>query len=145
MADRAFRDLGDRLTRALLSGDVALYRSVMALPLRIVPHGGRPYVIETKAALDRDFGLYHDAIRAAGVTDIFREVISVVPAGPGEFRVSLRVHVMARADRIAPPHLSEMLVLDRPDGLRIAEIVAAEDHIDWTLGRGPVRPGGGLL
>ncbi len=83
MPETAFADLAERLTRALLTGDFALYRSVMAMPLRVVPRGGQPYVLETEAALQHDFDLYATAVRTAGVTDIWREVVRVTKPGAG--------------------------------------------------------------
>lgn len=132
---QGFADLSERLTRALAGGDFALYRSVMSLPLRIVPQGGEAYVLTDPGALERDFALYHAAIRAAGVTDIWREVLDVLIDDPGQFRVVVRVHILSRAQRLVDPFQSEMLILHRDGGLRIAEIVSTRDHIDWTLGR----------
>lgn len=144
MPEHGFAALGQDLTTALLTGDVALYRSLMSLPLRIVPRGGAPYVLTDPDALGRDFQLYHLALTAAGVTDIFRQVDTVSPTADG-FRVHFTVHLMARAHRIADPFRSEMLVVAVPGGLRIAEIVSTAEHIDWTLGRRPHMPGAGLI
>ena len=156
MPEAVFQDLGNRLTQALVQGDFALYRGVMTLPLRVVPLGDLAYVLTDEAALQQDFDLYHRSIRTAGVTDIYREVERVQPEGTG-FRVFCRVHIMARAHRVAEPHLSEMLLLPAPEsprpdgisdqthGLRIAEIVSTSEHIDWTLGRKSLDPGSGLI
>ncbi|MEZ5796109.1 MAG: hypothetical protein R3D63_00565 [Paracoccaceae bacterium] len=145
MHGRVFQDLGDRLTRSLIAGDFALYAQVMALPLRIDPRGGHAYVLETPEALQRDFDLYHAAIRAAQVTDIFREVQEVDEQPDGGWRVFCRVHIFVHAHRIAEPHCSEMLLVPDPPGMRIAEIVATSEHIDWTLGRARLGPGDGLI
>ena len=145
MPETAFADLAERLTRALLTGDFALYRSVMAMPLRVVPRGGQPYVLETEAALQHDFDLYATAVRTAGVTDIWREVVRVTPDAAGTWRVAFRIHIMARAHRVAEPFGSEMLLVPGISGLRIAEIVSTAEHIDWTLGRGAIGPGSGLI
>lgn len=132
---QGFGDLSERMTRALTTGDFALYRSVMSLPLRIVPQGGEAYVLTDPAALECDFNLYHAAIRAAGVTDIWREVLDVLIDANGQFRVVVRVHILSRAQRLVEPFRSELLILQRDGGLRIGEIVSTRDHIDWTLGR----------
>lgn len=144
MVEAAFAEIGNRLTRALLTDDFALYQSVMALPLRIVPRGDPAYVLEDESALRQDFDLYHRSIRTAGITDIYREVDHVIPEDSG-FRVFCRVHIMARAHRLAEPHRSEMLLLPSEAGLRIAEIISAPEHIDWTLGRRSIDPAGGMI
>ena len=145
MTDQTFADLAERLTRALVTGDFAPYRAVMALPLRIVPRGGAAYVLDSDAALEQDFGLYAQAIRAAGVTDIWREVLGAEPAPGGGQRLFLRVHLLTRAGRLTDPFGSEMLLVPGPQGLRIAEIISSPEHIDWTLGRGSLGQGRGLI
>lgn len=145
MPERAFHELGNDLTQALIAGDFPLYAGIMAMPLRIVPKGGQDYVLTTPQALRRDFDLYVTALKAAGVTDIYREVLDVRPEGGGCHRVFCRVHVMARAHRIAEPHGSEMLLVPVITGFRISEIVATPDHIDFTLGRRAAGPGSGLI
>ncbi len=145
MADLTFKDLAERLTRALVTADFTLYRGVMALPLRIVPRGGTAYVLDSDAALEHDFGLYAQAIRAAGVTDIWREVLRAEPASGGGQRLFLRVHLLTRGGRLTEPFGSEMLLIPGPQGLRIAEIISSSEHIDWTLGRGSLGQGGGLI
>jgi hypothetical protein len=136
MAPQGFADLGERLTRALLAGDAAAYRALMALPLRIVPRDGEPYVLETPEALERDFALYHLAIRAGGVTDILRDLRDVSLCPDGGVRVSFRVQILAGTARLGGPFASEMTLVHDGEGLRIREIVSAREHIDWTLGRG---------
>ncbi len=145
MSEQAFANLGHALTDALISGDFARYRAVMALPLRIVPRGGEAYVLHDDAALERDFQLYNRSLRTAGVTDIFREVVEVRPEAGGTYRVICTVHILSRAHRVAEPFSSEMLLVPAIDGLRIAEIVSTTEHIDWTLGRGKIGPGSGLI
>jgi hypothetical protein len=117
----------------------------MSLPLRIIPRGGEAYVLTDDAALERDFALYHRSLKTAGVTDIFRELVEVQPEADGATRVLCRVHIMARAHRITDPFRSEMLLRPTPQGMRIGEIVSTSEHIDWTLGRGSIGPGSGLI
>jgi hypothetical protein len=145
MPEDAFSQLGNSLTQALITGDFDLYRAVMALPLRIVPRGAEAYVLTDDAALERDFRLYVRSIKTAGVTDIFRKLDEVRPDGNGGQRVFCTVHILSRAHRIADPFRSEMLLVPSGDGLRIAEIVSTTEHIDWTLGRGSLGPGSGLI
>ena len=85
-------------------------------------------------ALQRDFDLYHNVLKLHGVTDIFREVRGVFDEGDNIHRILCRVHVMARANRIAEPFLSEMLIRPRAGLWRIIEIRSLASHIGWTLG-----------
>lgn len=132
----AFSEIGDTLTRALVTGDFGLYQQVMQLPLTIVPIGEDPYLLKDEAALFRDFDLYHQVLKLHGVTDIFREVRGVIDDGDGVQRIQVRVHIMARANRIAEPFNSEILILPKGGNWRIIEIRSLAEHIDWTLSSG---------
>lgn len=129
----AFSEIGDTLTRALVTGDFGLYQQVMQLPLTIVPIGEDAYVLTDDAALFRDFDLYHQVLKLHSVTDIFREVRGVIDEGDGVHRILCRVHIMARANRIAEPFNSEMLIRLNGGIWRIIEIRSVAEHIDWTL------------
>ena len=144
MPERGFSEIGDVLTRALVTGDFALYRKVMRLPLTIAPEGGQAYVLRDEAALREDFDLYHAVLKVHGVTDIFRDVQEVRPEGDGH-RVICRVHILVRAYRIAEPFRSEMLIHPTPEGWVISEIRSTAGHIDWTLGRAEIGPGRDFL
>ena len=136
----AFSDMGDTLTQALVSGDFALYRNVMQLPLTIVPKDEPAHVLADDAALRRDFELHHQVLKLHDVTDIFREVRGVVDEGAGVHRIQCRVHVMARANRIAEPFQSEMLIRLDGGAWSFIEIRSVAGHIDWTLGKGDLGP-----
>ncbi len=132
----AFSEIGDTLTRALVTGDFGLYQKVMQLPLTIVPIGEDPYLLKDEAALFRDFDLYHQVLKLHSVTDIFREVRGVIDDGDGVQRIQVRVHIMARANRIAEPFNSEILIRLQGGIWRIIEIRSVAEHIDWTLSSG---------
>ena len=140
MSVLAFSGVGDTLTQALVTGDFALYRRVMQLPLAIVPLGEPAYVLADEAALKRDFDLYHNVLQLHGVTDIFREVRGVVDDGGGVTRIQCRVHIMARGNRIAEPFESEILIQLCHDQWRITEIRSVAAHIGWTLGEADIGP-----
>lgn len=140
-----FAAIGDRLTAALISGDFGLYTLVMALPLQVEPYGAAAYVLETETALSQDFQLYVSALRASGITDIWREVRSVQRLQDGTARVHCRVHLMAHALRVTEPFASEMWLRPQGGSFRISKIIATAAHIDFTLGRTPLGPAGGLM
>lgn len=132
----AFSEIGDTLTRALVTGDFSLYQKVMHLPLTIVPMGEDPYFLKDDDALRRDFDLYHQVLKLHSVTDIFREVRGVIDDGKGVHRVLVRVHIMARANRITEPFNSEILIRLKDEDWKIIEIRSVAEHIDWTLSTG---------
>lgn len=144
MPERAFSEMGDAMTRALVGGDFGLYRKVMRLPLTIAPEGGTAYLLSDEAALREDFDLYHAILKVHGVTDIFRDVLDVLPEGDGH-RVICNVHILVRAYRIVEPFRSEMLIHPAPEGWVISEIRSTAGHIDWTLGRARIGPGRDFL
>jgi hypothetical protein len=135
MPERAFRNLGDLLTRALISGDFDLYKSVLTLPMKFTPKDGQPYVLTDEAALRADFDLYVSIIRLHRVTDIYRQFLGFAPAGPGEIRIDCRTHILAGATLLTEPFASRLLVQHDPQGWRIKEIESSEGHLNWTLGR----------
>ena len=142
MPERAFGVLGDTLTKALIAGDFPLYHSIMVLPLKITPRDATAYVLSDEAALRDDFDLYHSIIKLHGVTDIYREVVAFSPAGPGQVMFHCTTHILVRANRLADPFATRMLLRQDADGWRIAEIESSEGHINWTLGRGAVSASG---
>lgn len=142
MIDAAFQEIGDRLTRALVGGDFALYRSIMALPLRIAPRLSGEYVLEDEAALRADFELYHQIIGLHGVTDIYREVLGDAALPDGRHQVTCRTHILVRANRLVEPFETRLYLRHDSDGWRITEIESSEGHINWTLGRAVILPGG---
>jgi hypothetical protein len=138
----AFQSLAELLTKALISGDFDLYRSILTLPVRFTPRDGRAYTLTTEAELREDFDLYVSIIRLHGVTDIYRQVDSYEPVDTGKVWVNLVTHILVRAHRLADPFGSRMLLQKGPDGWRIAEIETSEGHLNWTMGRAVVSPDG---
>lgn len=146
MPARAFGELGDELTRALVSGDFGLYREVMALPLRIVSRGVGYYLIADEASLRLDFDLYHAVMKLHGVTDIYRRVTTVTEDGKGAARIFAEVHIMVRANRLVEPFDTVIAIRCDADGnWRIHEIESTPGHISWTLGEDGAGTAGRFL
>lgn len=140
-----FLDLGERLTQALTTGDFALYRQVMGLPLRIEPRGGSAYVLETVDDLHRDFDLYRDHIALHGITDIYREVLDVEHPAPDTAIAIVRMNILAGARRVVPPFVSLFTMRRDGDGaVRLHSIQSSLGHINWTLGKGGIDKDGGF-
>ena len=142
MIAAGFQSIGDRLTKALISGDFELYKSLMILPLRVTPRDGTPYTTHTEEALREDFDLYHKIIGIHGVTDIFRDVQSVEMIGPDRAIVTLITHILQRANRLVNPFMARFHMQLQGDEWRITEIESTEGHINWTLGRASVSETG---
>ena len=140
MADSAFTRIADQLTRSLLTGDFALYAGLMDLPLTTTPRGGTAYVLADIAALRRDFDLYHAAIRAQGVTDIYRAVKAVDRPDAATALVLVETHILRHAHRLTEPFASQFLLRRHGADWRISAIESSEGHINWTLGRGSLGP-----
>jgi hypothetical protein len=142
MAQRAFADIGDQLTKSLIAGDFALYQSLMVLPLRISPRGTRPYVLETEAALRSDFDLYHANIRAHGVTDIFRQVLGFAQSASDQAQLRCLTHILVQAHRIVNPFETVFHLRLQGEDWRISEIESSEGHINWSLGQADISAEG---
>jgi len=140
MAERAFQELAELLTKALISGDFALYRSILILPMKFTPKDGASYILSDEAALREDFDLYVSIIRLHGVTDIYRQVLGYDPAGEGHVVVRVVTHILVRANLLVAPFVPRILLQEAADGWRIAEIESSEGHLNWTLGRASVSP-----
>ena len=142
MPERAFQELGELLTKALISGDFALYRSILTLPMKFTPKDGASYVLTDAAALRDDFDLYVSIIKLHGVTDIYRQVVGIDPVDTDRVAVRMVTHILVRANLLAEPFSSRMLMQNGPDGWRITEIESSEGHLNWTLGRAEISAGG---
>lgn len=135
MSEQGFQDIGDRLTKALLTGDSALYRDLIALPITITPRGASAYVIEDEDCLQKDFTQYHLVLKTNAVTDIFRDLQEVTPAGPCRVVVRVITHIMAHANRVAEPFETRFFLKDLDGDWRITAIESSAAHIGWALGQ----------
>ena len=144
MDAKGFEDIGNRLTTALLTGDLALYLQLIRLPLRIEAAGAYAYDLTDEAAVAEDMGLYHDVLTLHGVTDIDREVMGFRPEGEG-VNVTCRVNIVAKAHRVVEPFRTDMLLVPAPGGWRIARIASQPGHIDWTLGQASIDTAGNFV
>lgn len=142
MPEHVFQVLGDQLTKALLTADFPLYRSILTLPVTFTPQGGKPFVLADEAALRADFELYVSIIKLHGVTDIYRRFQGIELAAPTEMLARWRTHILVRATLLAEPFDTRMRVRQVEGVWRIAEIESSEGHLNWTLGRATVSPAG---
>jgi hypothetical protein len=142
MPERAFQELGELLTKALLSGDFALYRSILTLPMTFTPKDGTSYTLTDEAALREDFDLYVSIVRLHGVTDIYRRVLGFDRVDADRVVVRVVTHILVRANLLVEPFETRMSMLRGPDGWRITEIESSEGHLNWTMGRAGVSAGG---
>ncbi len=129
-----YLELGERLTRALLSGDFELYRSVMALPLEVLPRVGKPYRLETEAAMRESFLAYGRMIALHRITDLFRDVRTVERTSPGRFRVVMQLTVLSGGNRVVAPFESTHELCRTEQGWRIERIIGTLGHTNWIFG-----------
>ena len=139
-----FEVIGNRLTTALLTGDLDLYLRLISIPLRIAAEDAYCYDLQNDAAVAEDFRLYHDVLRLHGVTDIDREVLDIRPEGDGVL-VTCRVNIVAQAKRIVEPFRTDTLLVPDGDDWRIARINSQPGHIDWTLGQARIDTAGNFV
>lgn len=142
MAEHVFQKLCELLTKALISGNFDLYRSILTLPMKFTPKDGRSYILSDEAALREDFELYVSIIRLHGVTDIYRQVLGFDQLGEGRIRVRVVTHILMRANLLVAPFPTQILLQEEFDGWRISEIESSEGHLNWTLGKAKVAPSG---
>ena len=141
MPRAAFSTLSDTLTNALLGRDFALYRTAFCLPVRIEPRKGQAYTLADDAALEADFKLYCDILKAHAVTDIFREEMQVLPLEDDWVEVTFCTHILRHAQRVVEPFNSQFVLRPCDGAWRIAEIRSTLGHINWTLGRAEIDKG----
>ncbi len=142
MPERAFHELGDLLTKALIFGNFDLHRSILTLPVRFAPKDGKAYVLSDEAALREDFDPYVSIIKLHGVTDIYRQFLGHESLDDGMISVRWITHILVDARRLADPFATRMLVRREEGGWRITEIESSEGHLNWTLGRADVSAEG---
>lgn len=142
MRNADFTETGERLTRALITGDFDLYRSVMDLPLKIEPRGGKPYTLATPEALEQGFRLYFKAGKARRVTDIYRQLNDLRMIGGDLCRATCLMHILAGATLVVEPFTSVMTLRKTKEGWRFCLIQNSLAHINWTLGQANISDNG---
>lgn len=130
-----FLELGERLTRALLTGDFALYRHSLTLPVKFIAQTGGAYELASETALKEDFDLYVGVLKLHGVTDIYRQLRRLDATSADATCIYWTTHILARANLLTEPFPTRMLVRLGAEGWRIAEIESSEGHLNWTQGK----------
>ena len=138
MEEDPFQQVKDRLTQALITGNFALYRSVISLPFQVEPRDGKPYVLHSETALEEDFLLYHKVINLHRITDIVREVKHMMKLQEDWVEVTVETNLLSHADRVVGPFKTQFVLRKTPDQWRIASIRSSLGHINWTMGRAEI-------
>lgn len=134
-----FAKLGQRLTDGLIGDDFDIYRSVFCLPLWIESRNGTPYEIETEEDLRQDMALYVAAIQIHRITDISRDIISVVELASDWVEVTTLTTFLSHGTLAVEPFRTQFVLRLTTDGWRIGAIRSTLGHINWTLGRGTIE------
>ncbi|MAC80120.1 MAG: hypothetical protein CML66_18875 [Rhodobacteraceae bacterium] len=134
MTPDEFTIIERNLTRALVSGDYDLYRSLVHLPITIVPRGGEVHEIRTDAELREDFDLYVRALAAQRVSDIYRRVLGMSQMEEDWVEVTVETHLLGLSGRLVDPFHTQFVL--RPyDGIwRIVLIRSSFGHLRWARG-----------
>lgn len=135
MDEATFAIIGERLTKALLSGDFDLYQQVMGLPITIEPRGAAAYTITNPEELRCDFDLYHQAVLIRRITDIYRKVESIQKIQENRFSVACLMHILVGSEYVVEPFHSTMTLSETPEDWRFYHIYSPLRHIQWTLGK----------
>ena len=130
MQGRAIQDLTQALTKALPTGDFALYRSILTLRMWFAPTNGKADVLCDEAALRADFDLYVTILKQHGVTDIYRKLQNDEPGVEGEAVVRWLTHILVRANLLANSFERLMRLRWNENGWRIAEIESTRGHLN---------------
>lgn len=122
------------LTRALISGDYDLYRSLVHLPITIVPRGGEVQEIRTDAELREDFDLYHQALMSQRATDIYRRVLSFSKMEDDWIEVTVETNLLGTTGRLVDPFHTQFVLRPYDGRWRIVLIRSSFGHLRWTRG-----------
>lgn len=142
MDPTVFIELGERLTKALITQDFELYEQVMDLPLTLEPRGHTPYTLTTIDELRADFDLYCDHIRLHGITDIYREAKEVETLSDDLTVIVCDIHLLSGGARTVPPFTGVMTMHRCADDVvRFSRIQSSLGHLNWTIGRGVIDKG----
>lgn len=133
-----FSALAEKITQALIGNNFELYRSIIRLPLRVVPRDGEPYVLETVADLESNFDMYCAVIKTNNITDIFRHPISITQVDEDWVEVTVETHLMSKAERIIDPFCNQFVLRPHQGEWKISTIRSSLAQLNWALGKSKV-------
>ncbi len=133
-----FDDLSKALSRALVSGDFALYRSVFHLPHDVIPRSGDAYTLRTEAEIHEDFDLYHAAIMAGGITRISRKILSQTEPDPDTRLIEAEVTMRKGEETLVTPFTTTFRMERRKGRWAFGRVISSLGHINWTRGQGAI-------
>lgn len=137
--DVIFAKLSEKLTGGLIGNDFPLYRSVFTLPVRIEPRDGEPYALDTEDALRKDMDLYVSAMQIHRITDISRDIITVIELASDWVEVTTVNTFFSHGKLAVEPFRSQFVLRDTEEGWRIGLVRSSLGHINWTLGRATIE------
>lgn len=137
--DVEFAKLSEKLTGGLIGNDFGLYSSVFRLPVRIEPRDGAPYVLETEDALRKDMELYVSAMQIHRITDISRDIITIVDLASDWIEVTTVNTLFSHGALAVEPFRTQFVLRDTDKGWRIGTVRSSLGHINWTIGRATIE------
>lgn len=122
------------LTRALITDDFDLYRSLVHLPITIVPRGGEVHEIRTLDELRSDFGLYCRVLKSQRATDIYRRILNFSQMEEDWVEVTVETHLLGLTGRLVAPFHTQFVLRPYDGHWRIVVIRSSFGHLRWTRG-----------
>ena len=142
MTPSEFTIVERNLTRALITGDFELYKTLIHLPAVVVPRGGHAQEIRTDAELREDFDLYVQALQIQRATDIYRKILNFALMEDDWVEVTVETSILGSTGRIVEPFHTQFVL--RPYGGRwqIVLVRSSFGHLRWTRGLARITPDG---
>ncbi len=142
MTPEVFSQIESNLTRALLTRDFDLYKTLFHLPNSVLPHGGDPYTLNTDDEMREDFELYTNALRVQRATDIYRQTTSVSQMEPDQIEVTVETNILGSTGRVVEPFHTQFVLGLRDGEWRIVQVRSSFGHLRWTRGLAKINTAG---
>lgn len=105
----------DRLSQAFVTGEYALWRDAVRLPLSRVTHSGI-ITCETLQELEDDFEIYHAKFQELGVTKVVRRALTIDSTAPDQSMATYDTELYSGSELVTKPYNSSMLLERGTDG-----------------------------
>lgn len=122
----------DRMSAATLAGDWPTYAAHVSLPFRLITETGE-MIVQTEPELKRGFDGFVASLRAQGVTDYVRIVLSAERPAPDRMSGTYSSHVLSQGLRVMP-RFDSAVELTHQDGIWRATTIANTLNNDrWPI------------
>ncbi|WP_299498643.1 hypothetical protein [uncultured Roseobacter sp.] len=126
-----FQDLLDRMSACFIERDFAAWRSLIILPISMVTKDG-PVFLSTEEELRKNFDHYLTACDIMQLDNIYRRPLGLENCMDGTWIGTYETNLMRKNLRAAPPFTSSALLVSTDEGIKLAAILNARGHHEWT-------------